>query len=216
MAPVDPRILTLLGHELRAPAGVVGGYLAMLERDATLTLQQRRAIDGARQAQQVIVEILDDVRRLAESATPSAGHAPAVALSAVAEALAMQASSAGLGITITPPVPMLSLEGPSDALATALFAVARAVTREHGADVTCRMAVDASNAGHVLVQMRPTGADEQAPLQRSSFHDLRTGLGLAILLAQARIERLGGTLHDLHREAERAGVEIRLPVHPRA
>jgi hypothetical protein len=63
--PDSPGLLTLLGHELRAPAGVIGGYLTMLERHP-LTPDQERALDGARRAQQTLVEILDDVRRLVD------------------------------------------------------------------------------------------------------------------------------------------------------
>ena len=62
----SPGLLTLLGHELRAPAGVIGGYLTMIERHP-LGPDQTRALDGARRAQQTVIEILDDVRRLLEA-----------------------------------------------------------------------------------------------------------------------------------------------------
>ena len=59
----SPSLLALLGHELRAPAGVIGGYLTMIERQP-LTPDQLRALDGARRAQQAMIDVLDDVRRL--------------------------------------------------------------------------------------------------------------------------------------------------------
>lgn len=213
MATVDPRFLTLLGHELRAPAGVVGGYLALLERDASLTPAQRRAVEGARQAQRVIVDILDDARRLADGATPAAAHGPAVRLAAVTEALAVLASSASIGVTIAEPLPPAAVEGPADVLASALFAVARAVTREHGADVVCSAAVEERHPRAILLRMCPAETAADASADRVDFQALRSGLGLALLVAQARIERLGGTLHDLRRGDARAGVEITLPVH---
>ena len=59
------QLLSLLGHELRAPAGVIGGYLALIERErARLSPTQQQALDGARRGQQAIVETLDDLRRL--------------------------------------------------------------------------------------------------------------------------------------------------------
>ncbi len=61
-------LLALIGHELRAPAGVVGGYLALLEHGHdTLTPEQQKALAGARRAQQSLVEALDDLRRLTTS-----------------------------------------------------------------------------------------------------------------------------------------------------
>lgn len=213
MATVDPRFLTLLGHELRAPAGVVGGYLALLERDPSLTGAQRRAVEGARQAQRVIVEILDDARRLVDAATPAAANAPTVRLPVVTEALAVLASSAGIGVTIAESLPVASVEGPADVLASALFAVARAVTREHGADVVCSAAIDGQHPHEVRLRMCPVAAAVDGVADRADFHALRSGLGLALLVAQARIERLGGTLHDLRCGGARAGIEVTLPLH---
>jgi signal transduction histidine kinase len=45
-------LLALLGHELRAPAGVVGGYLALLEqsRDSLTPDQQKALAGGARRS----------------------------------------------------------------------------------------------------------------------------------------------------------------------
>ena len=58
-----PPLLALLGHELRAPAGVVGGYLALLEQGRdSLTPDQQKALAGARKAQQALVDALDDLR----------------------------------------------------------------------------------------------------------------------------------------------------------
>jgi nitrogen-specific signal transduction histidine kinase len=44
-----PKLISLAVHELRTPAGVVGGYLRMLQRDteAPLTERQRKMVDEA-------------------------------------------------------------------------------------------------------------------------------------------------------------------------
>jgi signal transduction histidine kinase len=58
-------IVSLLGHELRAPAGIIGGYLTLIERSQdSLTPDQQQAVAGARRAQHRLVEILDDASRL--------------------------------------------------------------------------------------------------------------------------------------------------------
>ena len=53
------QLLALLGHELRAPAGVVGGYLALLEQGRdSLTPDQQKALAGARKAQQALAIVI--------------------------------------------------------------------------------------------------------------------------------------------------------------
>ena len=72
-------LVSLLGHELRAPAGVIGGYLTLIERALDrLTPEQQQAVAGARRAQHRLVEILDDASRLTvawRADTPAPTHA---------------------------------------------------------------------------------------------------------------------------------------------
>ena len=48
----SPSLLTLLGHELRAPAGVIRRVPDGCSNGPPLTPDQERALDGARRAQQ--------------------------------------------------------------------------------------------------------------------------------------------------------------------
>ena len=63
--PVLPTLLSLASHELRGPAGVLRGYLGLLEQDATLGERARRVMLEMSHATDRMVAILDELSDLA-------------------------------------------------------------------------------------------------------------------------------------------------------
>ncbi|MGE0863773.1 MAG: sensor histidine kinase [Vicinamibacterales bacterium] len=60
-----PTLLSLASHELRGPAGVVRGYLRLLEQDATLGERPRRVMTEMARATDRLAALLDELNELA-------------------------------------------------------------------------------------------------------------------------------------------------------
>ena len=200
-------LLALLGHELRAPAGVVGGYLALLEQGrASLTPDQQRALAGARKAQQAMVEGLDDLRRLTVSWRAESEPLTWVALPVLAQEVRAVADARGVALTLNAPGTVgVPRRGRDAALAEGLVTVAEAVGREHGADAVVTTAI----VGSTLVwRIRPAGARLDADAAPREFDLWRPGLGVRLVAAAVTIAASHGTLADLHIGGERHGVDV--------
>jgi len=63
--PVLPALLSLTSHELRGPAGVLRGYLRLLELDATLGERPRRVMTEMARATDRLAALLDEISELA-------------------------------------------------------------------------------------------------------------------------------------------------------
>ncbi|MGE0815320.1 MAG: hypothetical protein AB7O93_18430 [Vicinamibacterales bacterium] len=205
-------LLSLTGHELRAPAGVVGGYLGLLEKHAdALSSADRRAVAGARRAQELIVEILDQLRQVAAIWSAEGRQRPA-ARTAISEVAALLQSGATDVVTevayeaasVVGDVPLTREE-----LALVVDALAQVVVREHGGVLRCHVWRDAA-ACHVEFT---TTAPLQDALPRLPFSRYRGGLGLALIRAHALVEGVAGRITPLD-EASSRGVRATLPLLP--
>ncbi len=204
-------LLSLLGHELRSPAGVIGGYLILIERaGSALSPEQQQALAGARRAQQRLVEILDDASRLVKTWKADDGvtavfdlaevlgdvEATAAAQSLPFEVAARDAAPVRLGVTRA-------------ALADAVAAVAAAVAREHG--VNARLTVSRPGPGVVTCHVRAAGSGGDADARgtvREPFNQLRSGLGLRLVVAATVLAGAGGRVEEVVVQGKRVGVDI--------
>lgn len=207
---VSAPLLSLLGHELRAPAGVLGGYLALLEQDAErLSARQRQALAGARRAQQTLVGGLDDLRRLLLAWQAEDEPTVAIGLPELIGETARIAASRTVPLTIAPDgIVAVPCHRRDTSLAEGLVALAEAVARETGGAVTARVATDDRT---ITWQFRPAQPLDE-PLARRAFDLWRPGLGVRLVTAAVAIESLGGTLDDLWAGDRRAGIDATLPV----
>jgi len=207
-------LLSLLGHELRAPAGVIGGYLTLIERTRErLTPEQQQAVAGARRAQHRLVEILDDASRLTSAwraETPAAIALPPDTLVADVRATA---ATQGLALTATTnAVVPLRVTAARAAVADALVSVATAVAREHGADVTLTLVPAANKLA--ICQVRVASGDaphDETETSREPFNLLRPGLGLRLVLAATALVQSGAHLDEVLVHGTRAGVDVVFP-----
>lgn len=200
-------LLALMGHELRAPAGVVGGYLALLEQGrASLTPDQQKALAGARKAQQSLVEALDDLRRLTVSWRAEDEPLTWVALPILAQEVRTIAAARGVAVTLdTAATVDVPRRGRDTGLAEALVTVSEAVAREHGVPVVASATV----RGRTLVwRVRPQGAAGDDDATRREFHLWRPGLGVRLVAAAVSITASHGTLDDLVIGESRHGVDV--------
>lgn len=200
-------LLALLGHELRAPAGVVGGYLALIEQGRdTLTPEQQKALAGARRAQQSLVEVLDGLRRLTAAWRSQDDPLTWVALPLLAEEVRRLASARGVPLTLDATAAVAVPRRGRDAeLAEGLVTIGEAVSREHGADVVTTVAIEDSA---LVWRVRPAGASSEADARRHDFDPWRPGLGVRLVAAAVTIAASRGTLHDLSLGDQRYGVDV--------
>ena len=210
----SPSLLALLGHELRAPAGVIGGYLTMIERQQ-LTPDQLRALDGARRAQQTMIDILEDVRRLVEVWRDEAPPTRLQPLIDVLDRSVAHCADANVDLEVSiHPDADFSVTANRDALVQALVTFATIVAREHGAPVVCDVTREGPGRAHsfALLSFLPRGKNFRADPRRVEFHHLRPGLGLRVLVAVEHVDNAGGDVHDLVSGKNAAGIEVRLPI----
>ncbi len=203
-------LLSLLSHELRAPAGVIGGYLSLLESSPdNLSPAQQQAVAGARRAQQRVVDILDDTSRLvALWRSPAMAPAP-VSSQDVADAVTVAALPASLGLIWEASVDhLILLNAPASRVAEAVVAVAAAVAREH--DTAVRLAGSATES-HVVWTIRPATASTATGLAAAPFNPLRPGLGLGLVVAATWLAAAGATLHDMLDGGAAAGADVTFP-----
>ncbi len=210
----SPSLLSLLGHELRAPAGVIGGYLTMIERQP-LTPEQERALDGARRAQQTLIETLDDVRGLVEVWRDEVPQPKVQPLSDILDRTVSSCATNAVDLDVSlHPDADLSVTVDRDVLVRALTSCATAVAREHAAPVICDVTREGPGRAHAfaLLAFLPRRPNFKAELKRVEFHHLRPGLGLRLVVAVEHVLRVGGSAYDLVNGTRPAGVELRLPV----
>ncbi|MEZ5416752.1 MAG: hypothetical protein R2708_05350 [Vicinamibacterales bacterium] len=211
---VSAPLLSLLGHELRAPAGVLGGYLAMLEKDADrLSVRQQQALAGARRAQQTIVDGLDDLRRLTIAWRAEDEPLTWIGLANLVQEVVQIAAARRVPLTVDAATSVaVPRRGRDASLAESLVTLAEAVGRETGGAVTATAAVSAD--GRALVwQVRPAEAPEGAA-RHVAFDLWRPGLGVRLVTAAVTIETSGGTLEDVRADGSRAGIDVRFPLGP--
>ena len=212
--PDSQGLLTLLGHELRAPAGVIGGYLTMIERHP-LVPDQQRALDGARRAQQTIIDVLEDVKQLLDAWRESSTTVRVQPLDDVLERTAARCSEADVDLDVSiHPDADLGVAAERDPLVRALTAVAWTVAREHASPVICDVTREGPGRAHAfaLLTFLPRGRNFRVEPKRVEFHDLRPGQGLRLVVAAEHVRRVGGSVHDLVAGDRPAGVELRLPL----
>jgi signal transduction histidine kinase len=215
------KLLHVLAHEIRTPAGIAQGYLRMLlDERLSAPADRRRALEQAQQALTRISVLTRESTELADwietertsrsNLVVGALVERAVAAAAIAPTpnLEIPAAAANVGIATVD----------AGALVTAVSALLKATAREMKARVcTIRVRARGDRAVDVLI-----GPDEQLAtleegpdaLQATPLSLERGGLGLSLVAAAVVLEAhaaIGWTSND-----SRTTVGIRFPLNERA
>ena len=218
----DPRLLSLAVHEFRTPASVVGGYLRMLQRDATLNERQRKMIDEAEKSCTRIVEIVQELSDIgkAEAGTLELAREPLDIFLLAAEVAerVQEGRDRGVRFEVRGAGSGARMMGDAARLRKACDAIFRAILREKSGQTTViaecrRVRFDGRTLALVII------ADEESVAAAYDspagvLYEKRGGLGLALPLARRVIERLGG---EVWSPAEPEGLQrnaivIRFPI----
>jgi signal transduction histidine kinase len=218
MQPHDVgQLLSLISHEVRAPLGVIRGYLRMLQQQsAELSDSHRQAVAAALKAGDRATELLNQVSALARlhrhEVTPSlAQTAWQPLLRAAIHEVAMPAEPV---VTVhVGDVPEVAVMADADMLRVAIAALVTAVVKAQAADARVHL------LGHHELRDGVRGVVLTiAPMERlAATHvdrplDLsRGGLGLELAIAAYLIEAHRGHVHERREQERFVGVIVWLP-----
>jgi K+-sensing histidine kinase KdpD len=209
------RLLSLLSHELRAPLGVMRGYLKLLDQSPTpLSDLHRGAVGGALKASDRAAELLAQVSHLAEiyrgelpvdKANVAMGDVIDGAIAQVRQsqdAVIINASGKA-AIDVMGSASLLSA-----ALANLLIAVIRAQPAAPTITITGRTDTNGSEPAAVVDVLAGEAADNlsEGPLDLG-----RGGLGLNLPIAASLIGAQGGKVHERRSGSKLVGIVVWLP-----
>ena len=215
----DTQLLSLAVHELRTPAGVVGGYLRMLQRDsAPLSELQRKMVDEAERSCQRLVTLvaeLSEIQKLdADLVELAQQELDAFCVMAEAAQGVGQADERNVRLEVRGKPGGASMRGDITRLRAALAATLRACLREVTANTTVvadrrldrRQGVDWA----VFIIADEASVDASYEAEPAPFDENRGGLGLALPIARRVIERHRGRIWSP--AGSRAAAIISLPL----
>jgi signal transduction histidine kinase len=216
MPAEEPRVLSLLSHELRGPLGVVRGYLRLLSQSAPeLSDRSKEAIDAALRASDKLAEILDEASLLAHLQTGRVAlELKDARLSDIVHAAVRSALlPADFGVNVAP-LPSVRVSADearlTAALATLLTVVARAQPGSRELSIESRTTKPAGHAVVQLVLSHPSPALARAV--ESDVNHGRGGYGLALPIALTVLSGHGGSVRELRDGDRLVGVVVTLPV----
>jgi len=216
-------LLSLAVHELRTPAGVVGGYLRMLQSDAAdpLTERQLKMITEAEKSCARLVAIVAEMSEFSklEAGLLQMARQP-VDLFPLVEDVANsvhESRDRGVRIDVRGAAKGAVIEGDQTRLRQAFSSIFKAIVREQTA--ACTVVVDrrlvdrgaGSSSAVVVIAQGETvlTAYESAP---APFDEKRGGMGLSLPLARHVIAGHGGQITAPSGAALRGAAIVTLPI----
>ena len=201
------RLLSLISHEVRAPLGVMRGYLRLLEQQGAVSEAHRPAVTAALRAGDRAAEILGQVSALAR--LESGEVVPARAPTPLPQLLSTTA--AGLTLPVDPAVtialdaaPDVSIQADEPLLRAALTGLISAVLRAQASDTTVRVHAEPDDHGALRgIAITATADRSPKPAPGAPLDLSRGGLGLDLALAVWIVDA-----HDGHVSEQRAGERL--------
>ena len=215
-------LLSLAVHELRTPAGVVHGYLHMLQQIGATTLdeRQRGMVDEAKRSCGRLIAIVGEIGELArmEAGTATFASHPLDLFELVESAASRTEEGADRGVRFAAAGDGAGarMTGDPARLQDAFAAVFRALLRERAHP--CSIVADrriVSRGGHrsaVVVVAAADDVETAAAANREPFDDRRSGLGFSLVIAARVLAAHGGRLSSPAGPLDRgaAVIEFRL------
>jgi light-regulated signal transduction histidine kinase (bacteriophytochrome) len=220
--PVDPKLLSLVVHELRTPTSVVAGYLSMLQRDAAMSLgeRHRRMIDEAARSCARLATLLaelSEVAKLDAGATTMAEQRFDLfpLLQNIAENV-RESQDGDVRFEVRGEPAGATIVGDLTRLRSAFSAIFHALLRERASACTIVAERRLERHGAVMsavVVVAEDGSEQEAyAADPGCFDDMRGGLGLALPLALRVIECHGGRVWAPAGPMGREAAIVSLPV----
>jgi two-component system sensor histidine kinase ArlS len=212
------RLLSLISHEVRAPLGVIRGYMRLLEQQShSLPESHRHAVSAALKASDRATDILGQVSSLARlqrnEMTPVLRPTPVEPLlRAAVHAVSMPPEPI---VTVhVAEGPALSVAGDEDLLRIAIAGLTSAVVRAQAAD--CRVYLLARNeprAGRpgVRLTIGTTETEKDGAQVEAAIDIMRGGLGLDLPIAAFIVAAHDGEVSERHEDDRFAGISVWLP-----
>ncbi len=222
-SPDWPKLLSLLAHELRTPAGVVAGYLRMLlqGRSGDLTDAQRSLVEAADRSSARLTELLDelsDLAKLEADSAPRAGQTPVALAELLSPLRGSGAAREASAITIHGDIPDVAVDADVTRLRRALSALAAAERRDEAGTIPVVLrswTEGRSDQLDVLIALgSPDIIREVGPHARATrlpFDCWRGGHGLALALAARVIALHDGAVWTLATRPGSSVTLVRLP-----
>ena len=211
--PILPGLLSLASHELRGPTGVIRGYLAMLERDVTLSDRPRHAVEAASQAVSRLSGLLDQISELGRYREGS------VKLTLKSMSLRSVLSQAVQAVVLPNTDVVLDVVAPADVklkldegrMRSVFEWLILALARAHNGPVTLELGLTAprtrGGTSQVVVAIRTISraAVIEKPLDLS-----RGGVGMTLPIAESVVAAHGGKLKERWQGGKWAGFVVKL------
>ena len=213
-------LLSLAVHELRTPAGVVGGYLRMLQRDETpLSELQRKMVDEAERSCQRLIALIAELSEiqkldanLVELAQQELDAFPVMAEAAQG---VREPDERSVRLEVRGKPAGASMQGDVIRLRAAFAAIYRASLREMPANTTVivdrRLDRRQGVQSAVLIIAAEENVQAAYDAEPVPFDEKRGGLGLALPIACRVIERHRGRIWSPAGCRASAIVSLRLP-----
>lgn len=191
------RTIALLSHELRAPMGVLSGYLKLLAREAALSERQQTLVRNALAAGDKLHALLADLRELLEiEAGELRLERRPVPLQTLAADLAAAAPSWPEAPSLeVGPLPNVVLQVDRTRLVAALAALVRAAARPQGQGALVHLSGTLDDRAAVRLSVS-SGERATAEVPETPLDESRGGLGLALPLARAIVGAHGGVIAE--------------------
>jgi len=215
-------LLSLAVHELRTPAGVVHGYLHMLQRIApgALDERQRRMVDEAERSCARLVGIIAEIAEVAklDAGTVSVAQQPLDLFELVESAASHLQEGADRGVRFAAAGDGAGalMTGDANRLKDALAAVFRALLREraHPCSIVAdrRLVSRDGRRSAVIVVAADDAVEAAATADRGPFDDRRHGLGFSLVIAARVFAAHGGRLSSPTGPLDRTAAVIEFPL----
>jgi signal transduction histidine kinase len=211
------QLLSLISHEVRAPLGVMRGYLRLLEQQGhELSESHRHAVTAALKAGGRAADLLGQVSALARLQR----HESALTLMPIPVERLLRAAVHAVSMPAEPIVtvhvgdtPALAITADEELLRTAITGLTSAVVRAQAAD--CRVFLvtksEERDARAGLTLTIATTESESADANDAPLDGMRGGLGLDLPIAAFIIAAHGGSVRERHEDGRFAGITMWVP-----
>jgi signal transduction histidine kinase len=216
------QLISLAVHELRTPAGVVAGYLRMLQQDADQPLsgRQRKMVDEAGRSCQrltALISELNEIHKLDDQQIELSSQTfDLFPLVADVAGDVHEAGDRDVRLEVRGQEDGAPMRGDVTQMRRAFSAFFRAILREMPASTTVvgerRITNDGAATSAVVIIAAEPSVQASYSAQPVPLDEMRGGLGLALPFARRVIERHGGRVWSPAHDHGRGAAIISLPL----